>query len=219
MHHRCFSVPFSQGFSFPVVAFGVEMSCHVTPPVYSAKNQRGRSSFASGFCLYLKGVAVDLTVWVGNLTEDWSDQDLGWLPQRSSNLKLACAPPNGTVAVWECPVSLTALWSFSSFLAKWMEIGKQPEGLQNTDSLRYLNSWMSISFPPLFLSLFSFLSRAGGFLHDCGTSFFMVFASWLCVKVETKTSKMANIFIFRWFWFYFMCTKINQTLVRLTCSV
>lgn len=30
----------------------------------------------------------------------------------SSNLKLASAPPNGTMAVWECPVSLTAFWSF-----------------------------------------------------------------------------------------------------------
>lgn len=36
----------------------------------------------------------------------------------SSSLKLASAPPNGTVAVWECPVSLTAFWSFSGFLAK-----------------------------------------------------------------------------------------------------
>lgn len=72
----------------------------------------------------------------------------------SSNLKLASAPPNGTMAVWECPVSLTAFWNFSSFLAKWMEIGKQPEGLQKTAWLRDLNFWKSISFPSSLFSLF-----------------------------------------------------------------
>lgn len=113
-----FSVPFCQGFSFPVFIFGVKCGPPTPfPKDISCWKRHGGSSLASVFCLYLKGVV--LIVWVWILSEDWSEQEpaaaLGYLSQRSfANLKLASAPPNGTVAVWECllPNSFLELQQF-----------------------------------------------------------------------------------------------------------
>lgn len=115
----------------------------------------------------------------------------------SSNLKLASAPPNGTMAVWECPVSLTAFWSF----------------LAKVDGNRKAARGTGCKTQPSLGTYFSlFLAEVVGFCMIVCLPFLWFFASCFCFQVKNTDN-----FIFRLLLFYFVCTKIDLTLVDLHC--